>query len=58
MKHIKNDSLQGFILYLSSPKGSNSYWLKPGQSIVVPDSALSEQVKTLHKRRLLKISAA
>jgi len=58
MKLIKNDSLQSFIIYLSSPRGAKEYWLKPGESIVVPNSSLSEQVHTLHHRRLLKISAA
>ena len=58
MKLIKNDSLQSFIIYLTSPKGAEEYWLKPGASVVVPDSSLTEQVHTLHNRKLLKISAA
>ena len=33
-------------------------WLQPGESIVVPANYITEQIKTLHRRRMFKISNA
>ena len=58
MKRVKNDTLQSHTLFFKTEKGPLEHWLQPGQSIVVPESYLSEQVKTLHRRRILKINPA
>ena len=58
MKLVKNDSLQSFTVFFNTEKGSKEKWLEPGQSIVVPDSYITEQIRTLHRRRLFKISNA
>ena len=58
MKRVKNDTLQSHTIFFKTEKGPLEHWLQPGQSIVVPESYLSEQVKTLHRRRILKISPA
>lgn len=58
MKRIKNDSHQGFSIFLNTDKGCKEVYLKPGESIVVPSYFVSEQVETLHKRRIFKISNA
>ena len=59
MKIIKNDSMQSLSVYLAGPKGnSKEYWLKAGSSLQVPSSAVTEQVKNLSSKRLLKITNA
>ena len=50
MKVVKNDSLQSFTIYFNTEKGAQEKWMKPGESIVVPDHYITEQLKTLHRR--------
>jgi hypothetical protein len=56
MKVVKNDSLQAMTIYFNTEKGCQEHWLKPGESIVVPDSYISEQVLTLHRKKMFKVS--
>jgi hypothetical protein len=58
MKVIKNDSYIGRQIILSTPKGPKSRWLAPREFIAVPDSAITNTVKNLAKRRVLKITNA
>ena len=58
MKVIKNDSLQSFAVYFQTEKGCKERYMQPGESIVVPESYITEQIKTLHRRRIFKISNA
>jgi len=58
MKRVKNDSLQAFTIYFNTEKGCKEKWMAAGASIVVPDSYITEQIKTLHRRRVFKISNA
>ena len=58
MKVVKNDSLQSFSVFFMTEKGCKEKYMKPGESIVVPESYITEQIKTLHTRRLFKISNA
>jgi len=58
MKLVKNDSLQAFTIYFGTEKGNVEKWMQPGESIVVPDHYITEQIKTLHRRRIFKISNA
>lgn len=58
MKNVKNDSLQGFTIFFRTEKGCKEVYLAPNESIVVPDHYVSDQVKTLVKRRLFKITNA
>jgi hypothetical protein len=58
MKVVKNNSLQTFAVYFNTEKGCMEKYIKPGQSIVVPESYITEQIKTLHRRRIFKISNA
>jgi hypothetical protein len=58
MKAVKNNSLQSFTIFFNTEKGCKEKWIKPGESIVVPDAYITEQIKTLHRRRLFKISNA
>lgn len=55
MKTIKNLSLQGFEVYLATRNGPKPIWLAPSSCVVVPESFISEQVKLLVKRRILKV---
>jgi hypothetical protein len=58
MKVVKNDSLQTLTVYFNTEKGCKERYMKPGESIVVPENYITEQIKTLHRRRLFKISNA
>ena len=58
MKVVKNNSLQSFTVFFNTEKGNKEVWMTPGNSIVVPDNYVTEQIKTLHRRRIFKISNA
>lgn len=58
MKRLKNDSLQTFSFYLITETGEREFWLKPKESIVIPETYLTSQVRNLLKRRLFKITNA
>lgn len=58
MKVVKNDSLQSFTVYFQTEKGCKEKWMQPGESIVVPESYITEQLLTLHRRRIFKITNA
>jgi len=58
MKSIKNDSMQSFTVYFQTEKGCKEKWMKPGEILVVPDKYVTEQLRTLHRRRIFKISNA
>ena len=55
MVEVKNESLQSFIVAFSTPKGPQDCWLKPGESIMVERSWLSQQVLNLQSRKILRI---
>jgi len=57
MKAIRNETTQGFEIFLNTDKGrTTSLWLKPKQKIIVEESALTAQILTLSKRKILRIS--
>jgi len=58
MKVVKNDCLQAFTVYFRTEKGAQAKCMHPGESVAVPDSYITEQIKTLHRRRMFKISNA
>lgn len=58
MKRIKNNSLQSFTIYLMTENGEKELWMQPKESIVVPESYITNQVNNLLKRRLFKITNA
>ena len=58
MKVVKNDCLQAFTIYFRTEKGAQARWMQPGESIVVPEHYITEQIKTLHRRKMFKISNA
>lgn len=58
MKVVKNDSLQAFSVFFLTEKGTKEKLMAPGESIVVPERYITEQIKTLHRRRIFKISNA
>ena len=57
MKRIKNESFQSFTIFLNTNKGCTEHWLQPGKSVVVPAAYITEQIKTMASRRLLKIES-
>ena len=58
MKVIKNDSYIGRQIIISAPKGPESRWLAPREFIAVPESAITNTIKNLAQRRVLKITNA
>jgi hypothetical protein len=57
MKTITNEGLQSKTIIFNESQGSTKqHWLKPGESVTVPLSWISNQIKTLEKRRILKIT--
>lgn len=59
MKTIKNETTQGFEIFLNSNGGKTiSIWIKPKQKIVVEESAITKQIQVLNKRKILRISNA
>ena len=56
MNLIKNDGIQGIQVLLLTPKGSEYRYLKPRDFVVVPEQSVSEQMKTLNRRRRIRIS--
>lgn len=58
MKVVKNDSLQAITVYFNTQKGCLERSLMPGEAIQVPETYITEQIKTLHRRKIFKISNA
>jgi hypothetical protein len=58
MKAVKNDSLQAITIYFNTEKGNKEKWLRAGETIVVPDTYITEQIRTLQRRRMFKITNA
>jgi len=55
MKQLQNTGYQSINVCVKTSKGSKFVWLKPRESVVVKDSAVSDQAKVLHSRRRIKI---
>lgn len=58
MKIVKNDCMQTIVVFFNTETGCLEKDMKPGESLVVPESYITEQIKTLHRRRIFKISNA
>ena len=58
MKQVKNDCMQSITVFFQTESGCKERSMRPGETIVVPDSYITEQVKTLHRRRIFKITNA
>lgn len=58
MKAVKNETTQGFELFINTTEGQKAIWLKPKQRIILEDSAISEQLREFNKRKLIKITNA
>ena len=58
MKLIKNDCMQTITVFFQTETGCKERSMRPGETIVVPESYITEQIKTLHRRRVFKISNA
>lgn len=54
-KSIRNYSLQGITIILRKGNDFENVWLSPRQSIRVLESQITQQIKNLHKRRLILI---
>jgi len=50
--------MQTIVVFFNTETGCLEKYMKPGETIVVPEAYITEQIKTLHKRRIFKISNA
>lgn len=55
MKIIKNETNQGFEIYINTSEGPKAVWLKPKQKIVVENFGITEQLLVLNQRKLIRI---
>jgi hypothetical protein len=58
MKVVKNDSLQTFAVFFNTEKGCMEKYMKPGEALVVPEGYITEQIETLCRRKIFKITNA
>lgn len=56
MKQIKNSGFQAVSICLKTPSGPHYINLKPSKFVVVSDSAISNQIITLAKRKRVQIT--
>lgn len=57
MKTITNEGLQSKTLILNESNGkTKQHWLRPGESIDVLPRCISDQIKILVDRRILKLT--
>lgn len=56
LKSVKNYSIQGLSLVLETDEGFKELWIEPREVIQIPESFISQQMKNLHRRRLIEIS--
>jgi len=56
MKSIKNYSVQGLYIILEGEDGGEHIWLEPKQIVRVPEARITQQIKNLHRRRIVQIS--
>lgn len=54
-KSIKNYSLQGLTIILKNGNKTEDVWLLPKQTIRVTEDQITQQVRNLHRRRLVII---
>lgn len=52
---LVNLSRQGFNIFLLSESGSKSFWLTPKESVMIPETSVSSQIKKMIKKKILKL---
>ena len=58
MKLLTNDSLQRLEVYFDTSKGSDRRWIMPKETIMIPETFISHQVRILSQRRMISIKNA
>ena len=58
MKSLTNESLQRLEVYFQTSKGADRRWIMPRETLLVPASFISDQIKVLSKRRMISIKNA
>jgi len=56
MKQILNESLQSLQIAILTPLGVKMHRLASKESIVIPANYVSQMIKNLQKRRMVKVS--
>jgi hypothetical protein len=52
---LKNQALQGFNIFIVTNSGTKSFWLTPKESVMIEESSISQQIKNMVRKNLLKI---
>jgi predicted transcriptional regulator len=52
---LVNLSLQGFNIFLVTDSGPKSFWLTPKESVMIPESSVSSQIKKMIKKKILRL---
>jgi len=55
---LVNVSLQGFNIFLKTETGPKSFWLRPKESVLIQTNSVTEQIKKMTKKHLLKLERA
>lgn len=53
---VKNVTLQILELYQTTPKGPKVHYVGPNKILTLPEDEVSQQIKNLAERRMLKIN--
>ncbi len=55
-KTVRNECLQSLEVYFLNQSGqAESYWLRPKETIKIPSSGVTSQLKLLQERRMIKM---
>ena len=58
MKVVRNESLQGHMVYFKTSRGIKGFWFAPGKRLAVPAAFISKHIVSLQKRKLLSVKEA
>jgi len=54
---IRNVSTQGLEIILSTRKGYEHFWISPKETLIVQDSMITNTIRELARKRLIKINS-
>jgi len=52
---LKNQSAQGFNIFILTSSGTKSFWLTPKESVLIEEASIGGQIKNMVRKNLLRI---
>lgn len=52
---LVNNSRQGFHVFLVTDSGPSSFWFKPKDSVLIPENQMSNQIRKMIKKKILRL---